>query len=328
MLLNLSVCFIGVRSTVYEKRHSNDIEVIRRALLPHQEVLQGIVVESTYNWYWLVDGLQAAGFRVHLANTTAIQQYSGKKYTDDKSDARWLAELLRLNILPTGYICPKEERAIRDLARKRLQIVSQRTRNILCLQSIITRLTSKTITSSVIKKMNENDLQKLLPNQHHFLAARSNLRLIQQLNREESEIEKVLLEEIKLTDAYERLLEVPGIGKKLAITIMLETGDINRFASSGNYASYCRCVGSKRESNGKKKSENNRKNGNHYLCWSFVEAANFAIRYYPEVKKFYQRKCAKRGATVAIKAVAHKLSRACYHVLKSGEDFEMNKLFM
>ena len=98
--------------TVYEKRIANDIEMIKRALLPHQAALVGTVVESTYNWYWLVDGLQEARFNVHLANTTAIQQYSGLKHTNDQTDARWLAELLRLDILPKGYICPVDQRAV------------------------------------------------------------------------------------------------------------------------------------------------------------------------------------------------------------------------
>jgi transposase len=66
--------------------------------------LKGVVIESTYNWYWLVDGLMEARYRVHLANPAAIQQYNGLKYTDDHSDARWLAHLLRLGVLPEGYI--------------------------------------------------------------------------------------------------------------------------------------------------------------------------------------------------------------------------------
>jgi transposase len=85
--------------------------------------MEGIVVESTCNWYWLVDGLMEQGHRVHLANTAAIQQYDGLKYTDDDSDARWLAHLLRLGVLPPeGYIYPKQERAVRDLLRKRSQL--------------------------------------------------------------------------------------------------------------------------------------------------------------------------------------------------------------
>ncbi len=78
---------------------------------------------------------------------------------------------------------------------------------------------------------------------------------------------------------FQKLLEIDGIGKILALTIMLETGEISRFPNVGNYASYCRLVDSKRESNGKKKGEGNKKNGNKYLCWAFIEAEHFAIRY-------------------------------------------------
>ena len=92
---------------VREKRLPNDFDVISRYLAPYQDDLAGVVVESTYNWYWLVDGLMESGFPVHLANTLAIQQYSGIKYTNDATDARYLAHLLRLGILPTGYIYPK-----------------------------------------------------------------------------------------------------------------------------------------------------------------------------------------------------------------------------
>ena len=89
---------------VYEKRLPNDLETVLERLSPYREGLEGIVVESTYNWYWLVDGLLEAGYRVHLANTAAIVPYSGLKYSDDERDARHLAHLLRLGILPEGYI--------------------------------------------------------------------------------------------------------------------------------------------------------------------------------------------------------------------------------
>jgi transposase len=85
-------------------------------------MLTGLVIESTFNWYWLVDALMNAQFCVYLANTAAIQQYSGLKYADN-SDAQWLAQMRRLNILPEGYIYPKEERTARDLMRKRMQLV-------------------------------------------------------------------------------------------------------------------------------------------------------------------------------------------------------------
>lgn len=113
---------------VVEKRLPNDLAKILGFLLPWREELAGVVVESTFNWYWLVDGLQGAGFATHLANTTAIKKYEGLKHSGDEADARYLAHLLRLGILPTGTILPPEQRAVRDLARKRMQLVRSRTR--------------------------------------------------------------------------------------------------------------------------------------------------------------------------------------------------------
>jgi transposase len=125
--------------TIFEKRLPNDLQTIITVLQPYQAVLSGCVVESTYNWYWLVDGLMDAGFQVHLAHTGAMPKYAGLKYSNDFSDARQLAHLLRLGILPTGYIYPKEERALRDLLRRRLLLVRQKTLHHLSLQSLIAR---------------------------------------------------------------------------------------------------------------------------------------------------------------------------------------------
>ena len=78
---------------LFMRKLPNDLDLIKKAHGPFAENLEGIVVESTYNWYWLVDGLQDAGFKVHLANPTAIEQYSGLKHADDETDTWWLAEL-------------------------------------------------------------------------------------------------------------------------------------------------------------------------------------------------------------------------------------------
>ena len=116
------------------------------------------MVESTYNWYWLVDGLMEQGYRVHLANTAAIQQYNGLKYTDDDSDARWLAHLLRLGVLPEGYIYPREQRPVRDLLRKRGQLVRQRTANLLSIQNLYTRNTGSSLSANEIKGLQVEEI--------------------------------------------------------------------------------------------------------------------------------------------------------------------------
>ena len=108
---------------------------------------------------------------------------------------------------------------------------------------------------------------------------------------------------------------------------MLEVGDITRFPKVGNYSSYCRCVNSQRISNGKKKAENNRKNGNKYLAWAYVEAANFAIRYCSQAQRFYQRKKSGRNGIVAIKALSNKIARASYYIMRDQVPFDEERLF-
>ena len=312
---------------VYEKRLPNSFEVILLELSRYKKKIAGVVVESTFNWYWLVDGLQEEGYKVHLANTAAIKQYEGLKYTDDKSDARWLAHILRLGILPEGYIYPKEERAVRDLLRKRSQLVRQRSVHILSIQNLMSRNTGRSMSGTKIKTLTELDVDGMFGSDDVAAAVKCNLRACRFLAKEIIMLEKMILSRASIRPEYENLLTVDGIGKALALTIMLETGDISRFGKVGNFASYCRCVDSRRISNEKKKGENNGKNGNKYLAWAFVEAANFAIRYNKVIRRFYERKKSKRNGIVAIKAVAHKLARACYHILKDNVPFSVELAF-
>jgi len=248
---------------VFNKRLPNDLAQIRAVLEPHRPDLAGVVVESTYNWYWLVDGLMDTGYQVHLAHPSAIKKYEGLKHSGDFADAAYLAHLLRLGLLAEGYIYPREERGARDLARKRMQLVRYRTAQILAIEGILMRQTGT----------------------------------------------------------------VPGIGDVLATTIMLEAGTINRSTQVGNFSSYCRCVDSLRESNGKRKGEGNTRNGNKYLAWAFVEAANFALRCCPQAKSFYDRKKSRSNRILALKALAHKLARACYHMLRDQKPFDVHLCF-
>jgi transposase len=312
---------------VAEKRLPNDLATILGLLMPWREELAGVVVESTFNWYWLVDGLQAAGFTVHLANTTAIKKYEGLKHSGDESDARYLAHLLRLGILPTGTILPPEQRAVRDLARKRMQLVRSRTTHILAVENITARQLGARINSNRVKRLTADAVDQMPLPPDVALAIKSNVAVIMTISAQIDLLEKRLQEKVGERTEYGLLTSVPGIGRVLATTILLEVGPIDRFAAVGNFASYARCVDSVRTSNGKKKGEGNTKNGNKYLAWAFVEAANFALRYCAEAKRFYERKKAKTNNVVAIKALAHKLSRACFHILKERKPFDVARCF-
>jgi transposase len=312
---------------VYRRRLPNDLEVVLSELAPYGDAIAGLVVESTYNWYWLVDGLMEAGYRVHLANTAAIVRYEGLKYADDDTDACWLAKLLRLGLLPEGYIYPKEERPVRDLLRKRSQLVHQHTSQLLSIQSLLARNRGGSPGANQIKRLTYDEVDRLLPDRELALAVKSSLAVMRTLEGVIDRLEKAAKARIRLRPAFKPLLTVSGIGEILGLTIMLETGEIARFAKVGNYASYCRCVGSERISNGKRKGRGNRKNGNKYLAWAYIEAANFAVRFNPAIKRYYQRKRARTNRIVAIKTVAHKLARACFYILRDQVAFDVNKAF-
>jgi len=324
---NVTVVIDEQDRVVYQKRLPNDLALILKELSVYQSELEGIVVESTYNWYWLVDGLMEQGYKLHLANTAAIQQYEGLKYTDDHSDARWLAHLLRLDVLPEGHIYPKADRPVRDLLRKRSQMVRQRTTNLLSIQNLLTRNTGSSLSANRVKGLDVQQVDQLLPDGELALAVKANLSVMSSADEQVELLEQTVTQRVQLRPQFSFLKSVPGIGEILALTIMLETGDIRRFCSVGNFASYCRCVGSQKISNGKKKGQGNTKNGNKYLSWAFVEAAHFAIRYNSKIKSFYQRKKAKTKIVVAIKAVAHKLCRACYYIMRDRVPFNITKAF-
>jgi transposase len=310
------------------RRVPNSLASVLQALEPHREDIVGVVVEATYNWYWLVDGWQAAGYRVHLANPAAIKRYEGLKRTGDEADAAYLAHLLRLGLLPQSYICPKPLRAVRDLARKRMQLVRSCTQHILAVESIQARENGCRMNVKQVKQLDAQSVEAmagLLPEVK--LALQANVAVIAELGKQIDKLERCLHERVRLREEFRLRKSAPGIGETLATTIMLETGTVARFAQVGNFSSYCRCVDSERVSNGKKKGAGNVKNGNAYLAWAFIEAANFARRYCPEAKRFYERKKAKTNNIVATKALAHKLARACYHVLREQKPFEVKRCF-
>ena len=329
--LHSSNSFVGVINgedqRLYGKRHSNRLDDVLRALDPFQDSLKGVVVESTFNWYWLVDGLQEHGYAVHLANPSAIQQYEGLKHTDDKWDSFWLAHMYRLGILPEGYIYPKEHRAVRDLLRRRLLFVKHSTSHILSLQSMINRNLGLKMSNNEIKKLKPEDIEGLFDCPNLMFMANNSLAAIKFLKKISLDIEKKVKSQVKMRKEFLKLLTIPGIGNILGLTISLEVGDIGRFPAAGDYSSYCRCVESKRVSNGKKKGENNKKNGNRYLAWAYVEAANFARRYCVKAQSFYQSKEAKKNNIVAIKALSNKLSKASYYIMRDQVVFDEEKLF-
>jgi transposase len=313
--------------SVLDRRVPNRLEAVLGALEPLRAEVQAVAVESTFNWYWLVDGLMEAGYSVDLVNTSAVHKYEGLKYVDDQHDARWLARMLHLGILPTGHIYPKLERAVRDLLRRRAFLVRHRTANLLSVKNLYSRNTGVQVAANELKRLTDDQVTAQFSDPHLALAITSSLAVIRSINDEIACIEKLILKDAKLRPEFELLESIPGIGQTLALTIMYETGSIARFADAGHFCSYCRCVPSKHLSNGKVKGKGNVRNGNAYLSWAFTEAAHYAIRFEPLAKRFYERKKAKTHAMVALRAISHKLARASFHILRDQVPFRSELAF-
>jgi len=304
-----------------------DLKAVLRFLAPYKERLEKVAVESTYNWYWLVDGLSAANYSVALANPAKIEQYSGLKHGDDTSDAYFLAELLRLGILPTGYIYDAQLRPVRDLLRRRMSLVHQRTALMLSFKSLFTRTTGQEMSLSRLKGLNEAEVKELYQHPANDLIAQLQHQHIAALTKSIDHIEKAVLKVASELPNYRRLTTLPGVGVILGLTIAMETGPISRFGGPGDYASYGRTVDARRLSNEKKKGDNNQKCGNKYLAWAWVEAANFAKRYEEACRKWFDRKARKKGTIIATKALACKLAKAGWYVMAEDCEYEAERMF-
>lgn len=325
---NLVMALVDGQGTrLKQTRLPCDLKRVLAFLEPWKGRLKRLAVESTYNWYWLVDGLDDAGYPIDVVNPAQFTPYQGLKHSDDLSDAWFIADMLRLGVLPVGYRYDREERPVRDLLRRRSLLVRQRTTQYLSLKSLHSRNHGQTVGLSELKKWDSQRAAKLFPNRADQLLVNQQLLLIQQLSQSIREIEKEVFRVAKPRPEFRRLQSISGVGKILGMTLLMEIGRIERFASPENLASYARCVPAPRVSNGKSKGRNNRKWGNRYLGWALVESAHCAIRSDGAAQRYYQRKSAQANPSVATKALACKLCKAVWHVWHDQTEYDPVRVF-
>ncbi len=215
--LHSNNCLVAVSDdadkVLYSQRLPNNLATICAVLSPYRQELFGVVVESTYNWYWLVDGLMTAGYSLHLANTTAIKQYDGLKHRSDESDARHLAHVLRLGLLPEGHIMPQPVRAVRDLARKCMQLVQQRTTQIVSVETCLAQQTGGRISGNDIKQLTDGAVDEMSLEPFTALGVKANLAVLQTLQKQIDHVEKVLAAHCRGNPKYKLLTGVAGIAQ-------------------------------------------------------------------------------------------------------------------
>jgi len=216
---------------------------------------------------------------------------------------------------------------LRDLLRRRAFLVRQRTANLLSIKNLYSRQTGAQVPSKDLKRLTAEQVAEQFTDPLLVQAITCGINVAHALKTEIGSLEKTILAQARQRPEYALLESIPGIGQTLAMTILYETGSLSRFPDAGHFCSYCRCVPSQHLSNGKVKGKGNTRNGNRYLSWAFIEAAHFAIRFEPLAKKYYDRKKARSNPLVALRAVAHKLARACFYVMRDHVSFEADQAF-
>jgi transposase len=290
-----------------------------------------IVIESTINWYWIVDGLMEAGYDVKLAHTLGLHMITGAKVKTDRRDAFKLAKLLRMGEIPEAYIYPKEKRPLRDLLRRRVELVQERAA---CYSSLRVQFIKYNLNT-----MSLTDLKQFLPADINIMPIPQELKdyclmtlqrvdlLSNQIHQLDTYLKGVALEDPK----FKILLTLPGVLYVLGLMIYYEIGDISRFSNVRQFVSYCRLIPGISQSSDKVKRGKGSNQGNHYLKFAFTQAASIAVRYYPKLKKFRDKHANRRkgnAATMIANCIlAHKIAIATFHMMKEGVPFDEVQLF-
>lgn len=328
---NSFLCVIDDKDKILLKEKlKNDLGAILYALESFSP-RPSVAVEATINWYWLIDGLQEAGFDVKLAHSMALYMITGAKVKTDRRDAFSLAKLLRLDAIPEAYIYPKAKRPIRDLLRKRKQVVRLRANAYGALRRVLLQYGIYGYSQATIKSLTEAQLDQHL---EHF-ATQAGCHLEVQRIRFYSDqiktLENIILSSVSDDQRFELLQTIPGVGKILALTILYESGDIDRFQSAKHFCSYARVIPGVAQSSGVSKRGRGSKQGNPHLKWAFCQASALSVRYNTGIRKFRQRHLSRRRSKakklVTLCIVAHKLAIASYIVLKNRVPFKQELMF-
>jgi len=282
------------------------------------------VVECTSFWYWVADWCQDHNIPLVLAHAKMLKAISYAKVKTDKVDAKTLAELLRVGLIPEPHMQMGNQRNLRELTRPRLRMVERRE----SLQSSVWNLAAKYNVDihdveSTWRYPDKLDkwLLSQLP-QVSYLEAQMVLEQILQLQRHIRRVEKAIEEQAEFTCELERLIAVPGIGLVTGWTILAEVGDILRFTTDKKFVSYCRLVPGSKNSSGSRRHKSGNKDGNRYLRMAFGQAAVSAYGQYGPVKKFYNKVKRRSGKNVARAVVGKELAKIVWHMLTKDEDYK------
>lgn len=299
-----------------------------------------MTAESTFNWYWLADIAEDHGWNFRLADPCTVSQ-ANIKAANDETDAEYLADRLRTGSLKSTSVLPRQLRGVRDLMRHRLRVMQEVSDKKVRLSNFYHNHCAHPMHGKLLTALqdayDEINIDAVLEsgicNNGSELIIGDLLTGLREAETRLAKIEATVYARIDEVDSYkaERMLlktSMKGCGDVLSAIIVTEIGDISRFRTMGDFVSYCRLAPTSKLSNGKSKGQGNAKNGNAYLSWALTELATLMARFNEPIRRYLERKQEKTGLRVfAVRALAAKLARCVYQVLRKKESFDLGLAF-
>lgn len=300
-----------------------------QALTPYRESDLIIGCESTFNWYWLADLCSVENVPFLLGHALYLKAIHGGKTKTDRIDSEKLAMLLRGGNFPTSYVYPARLRDTRDLLRRRGTIVRRRSATITHVQMVNHQQNLPAFPKSISYRANRVGLADHFPEGSLRTMIELDVGLIDFYDQQIQKLDLYLEQHAKLDDpdTFYRLQSIPGVGRILAMTLLYEIHDINRFPGVGQFLSYARLVKGTNSSAGKHYKPTGAKIGNPHLKWAFSEAISLLKRECPTAKAFAERIEKKHNKARANTLLAIKLGRAVYWMWKRKSAFDPQKIF-
>src|SRR6266446_1310099 len=328
---SMHVCVVDdAGNIVFDRNLASRPEALLRALEPFRDGLV-IGVECMFAWYWVADFCVTHDIAFVLGHALYMKAIHGGKAKNDRIDAGKLARLLRGGNFPTAYAYPKGMRETRDLLRRRTYLVHKRAELLTHLQILNAQYNLAPFPKKLCYAGNREEMKiaERFSDVSVQKNAAANLAVIDRLDEVIGDLELYLTRAAKIdsVQTYQRLQSIPGVGKLLALMLLYEMHEAQRFDSAGQFLSYARLVRCAHESAGKKLGTGGKKIGNGHLRWAFAEAACLFLQRSERAKKWKQKQTAQRGSGKAMAILAARLARAVYHMLRKGEAFDEERFW-
>lgn len=308
------LCVLDSRSEVLLERNTlANPKSFLKAIVPFREDLV-VGCECIFMWYWLADLCERESIDFVLGHALYMKAVHGGKTKNDRQDAYKLAALVRGGNFPLAYVYPPEWRPTRDLLRRRNHLMRKRAELLAHIQNTTTQYNLPPLKRKIAYKANRGGVAAHFPDPEVRKSIEVDLELIDHYDELMRDLELHLARTAKVHDPqmFYLLRSIPGVGKILALVLMYEIYDIDRFPSVQDFTSYCRLVKPSRTSAGKNHGTSGKKIGSAHLKWAFSEAAQLFLRGNDPAKKYFQRLVSKYGKGKALSVLARKLGRSLY----------------